>query len=174
MFTRVTVLWPISYVYRLGNAREQGKIISYEYIKEVKLVDGLPEIVAGMISGLAISVPVSIPLVLAFVTSTYDGTFDHRGKFAAKVCFAGVPFDVWGITTLLRGNASLGAPPTTLVTELELGSSLVFLLFIHIGFNAWCLKGLARLGWEKTLTRFFIALVSVTIPALLLFPKSFI
>lgn len=137
-------------------------------------MDDITEMVASMISSLAISIPVSIPLVLAFVTSTYDGTFEYRGKFAAKVCFAGVSFDVWGITTLLRGNASLGAPPTPLVTEFQLGSSLVILLFLHIGFNAWCLKGLARLGWKRAFTRFLIATISVMIPAVLLFPKSFI
>ena len=123
----------------------------------------------GLIRSAPLLIPIALPVVLVFLSSTYDDTYKARGRLSAKLCFSGLSFDVWGLTTILRNQASLGAPPAPLVSREELGLSLLFMMFLHMMFNVACLK-LSTNSW--ILVRSVFVSLSLLVPLLMLFPTS--
>ncbi|MCI0558963.1 MAG: hypothetical protein MN733_10740 [Nitrososphaera sp.] len=121
---------------------------------------------APIIRATFILVPIALPVALAFFSSFYDDTFKRRGRLSAKLCFAGVTFDIWGLTTVLRDGPS----PTSTVTAAELGVFLIFLMLMHIGFNYLCIRPFSGQRWA--FFRVGMILVSVSIPVALLIPNS--
>lgn len=81
-------------------------------------MDVIPDTMTWIIHYSSRLAPVILPAILRMVSSIWDGTLNRAGGLSAKMCFAAVSFDVWGISTILRGDASLGSSTDTATSSL--------------------------------------------------------
>lgn len=129
----------------------------------------------SLIKTIALLTPIGLPVILNITTSLWDGTFKQRSRFSAKLCFAGVSFDVWGLVTILRDNVSLGAsinpPRAAQVTRFELGTFVVVLMFFHVIANYLCLVHFHEQRF--VFLRWVLWMISILVPVFLLLPVNF-
>lgn len=124
--------------------------------------------------------PITLPIVLTVLSSVIEGTFKDFAKTSAKLCFAGISFDVWGLVTVAQGNANLGAiyssrgaltrPP--IIEAIDLILIMIIFIFFHMLFHAACLRLPVAQGLNTSLfwvlLRFFFLSLSVLVPVSLL------
>ena len=131
-------------------------------------------VITGIINSIEAILPILIPAFLASVSSLWDGTyirpeFGYKGKFTAKVCYSSVAFDVWAISGIAQSD-TLQIPMD--ITRNGLTWSILFLTGMHLTFQYLCLNRTS--GRFFKWTRVLMALFSVGVPLILLFPPSYI